>query len=255
MHVVVLSPHRDDAAFSCGLLLNQLLAGGNQVTGVNVFNVSSYAPYLPLGPDDRTQQVSQARQAEDLDFAASLLREAGGVSASLTFVDMGWFDLPLRWDVNDEQALSDVTLPLAEQNSLTNAFRELPRADIVLAPMSLGGHIDHRLVSEAAKRAFASVDLVFYEDLPYACRAQNTDQDLGPLEIHEGAVSSWLPGHRGTRGLKRRFALCYPSQISPEVAEEMETYAAARDGNERYVAGTGALSKLRSALPLRVTQP
>ena len=63
MQVVVLSPHRDDAAFSCGLLLGALLAAGAGVTIVNVCTVSDYAPYLRNDGSDRIRQVTAARAA------------------------------------------------------------------------------------------------------------------------------------------------------------------------------------------------
>lgn len=53
MRVLVLSPHRDDAAFSCGLILHELLSAGHSVSIVNVCTVSRYAPLRLAGQPRR----------------------------------------------------------------------------------------------------------------------------------------------------------------------------------------------------------
>jgi len=53
--------------------------------------------------------------------------------------------------------------------SLVEVFRGLPSAGEVLVPLSVGGHVDHRLVRRAAEICFEE-RLRYYEDFPYAGR-------------------------------------------------------------------------------------
>jgi LmbE family N-acetylglucosaminyl deacetylase len=245
MQVAVLSPHRDDAAFSCGLILSKLIEAEVSVTIVNVFTTSSYAPYLTIGESDRVSQVTLARANEDDTFVDLLYRKAGVAQRCMTLVDLGWEDLPLRWHAKDDQSLAPSMLRPDEVSALSDALRGLAEQYIVLAPLALGGHIDHRLVRAAAQRAFHSSSLVFYEDLPYACRM--TAAECQAARVSDSLLREvWLPNDRTEAGLKRASALCYPSQIAPDVADEVERYAENHDGRERFVASPEAIRKLEA---------
>lgn len=245
MQVLVLSPHRDDAAFSCGYLLYGLLQAGHSLRIVNVFTISSYAPYLAQSEEDRTHQVSKARLEEDLRFVDLLARTTNSSPDSIGLIDLGWMDLPLRWQVDDADTLAAGPLRSHELETLQAALRVLPAADLVLCPRALGGHVDHRLVCRAAQTAFAPASLVFYEDLPYAC---------GPLAKPSSEIRSlqamqeaWLPAEKMAHGLKHEFCVCYPSQIDQATAETMERYGQVH-GGEHFTALPNTLQMLRSAL-------
>jgi hypothetical protein len=49
-------------------------------------------------------------------------------------------------------------------------------------------------------------------------------------------------------GDKLAYALCYPSQIAPEVAREIERYAELHSGREHFVGAPEAMRKLLAAL-------
>ena len=248
MQVAVLSPHRDDAAFSCGLTLSKLLQAGSTLIIVNVCTISRYAPYFTLSSGDITQRVTELRRKEDADFVESLYRRTGADNGQVEFVDLEWQDVPLRWQMEDERALAPTSLPPDEIRQLRDAFRGLPQCDLVLAPMALGGHIDHRLVQQAACEAYSTSSLVFYEDLPYACRMPEAER--GSFELPFDLVPSelWLPEHGSAGGSKLEYALCYPSQIAFHVAAEMESYAADHGGRERFLAGSQAANLLMECL-------
>jgi LmbE family N-acetylglucosaminyl deacetylase len=244
MKVAVLSPHRDDAAFSCGLILSQLIRAEVSVTIVNVFTTSSYAPYLTQGDGDRVSQVTLARAQEDKAFLNLLVHEKNVDPCCITLEDLAWQDLPLRWRTDDDLSLAPSALRPAEVSALSKAFGALSEQDIVLAPLALGGHIDHRLVRAAAQRAFVPSALVFYEDLPYACRMTATERQA--TRASESASETWLPRSSILEGLKRAFALCYPSQVAPEVADEMERFAEEHSRKERIIASSEAIRKLKA---------
>ncbi|SEB51714.1 N-acetylglucosaminyl deacetylase, LmbE family [Terriglobus roseus] len=244
MQVVILSPHRDDAAFSCGLLLARLLQAGHSLCIANVCTISSYAPYLAVGEGDRAQQVTKARREEDVRFADRLVTGANSAS-SVRRIDLDWQDLPLRWQKDDSASLAPSSLRPREVEALEEALRGLPSADIILCPKALGGHLDHRLVCRAAQRVFQASSMVFYEDLPYACgKLAKSSSELGDLD---GFEEVWLGTKNVEPRLKRDLCLSYPSQIDEAAAAAMEHYGQLH-GGERFLALPGTLQRLRSAL-------
>jgi len=135
----------------------------------------------------------------------------------------------------------------SEAHIVSQSFQKLHLADLVLAPLALGGHVDHLLVREAARQAFAAETLLFYEDLPYACwmsaaerAAEDSKNDIRTLEAA-------LLGRAAPSGTKQYYSSCYPSQIAPEVADEMETYAETLGGRERLYGKPEAVRKLQIA--------
>ena len=92
MQIAVVSPHRDDAAFSCGALLWALRRSPATITVVNLFTRSVYAPYLPATAAQEEAMVTAVRRAEDDAFLRRLHQE--GVDAKR--IDLHLFDAPLR---------------------------------------------------------------------------------------------------------------------------------------------------------------
>ena len=230
-HIVVLSPHRDDAAFSTGLLLTRLLRAGTDVHLVNVCTESDYAPYLPeASPPGAAQQatVSAIRRTEDERFLETLHHAAG--AGRCTLHDLPWLDSPLRLNIATNRVLDFADATAAEVNSLAATLQPWRAADAVLAPLGLGNHLDHRLVRDAARQAFASHQLGFYEDLPYACWLQPTDRQAAAAailqQIAPETTAPWTTAHlRIVTPLhpqqKKLYALCYPSQIAADLADSM----------------------------------
>lgn len=249
MRVAVLSPHRDDAAFSCGLVLAALAAAGTGLTIVNVCTVSRYAPYLTQEDGDRTRHVTDARRNEDESYVDLLTRSVGVERDRVSLLDLAWHDVPLRWQTDDHHSLAPCPLLADEIQTLANALRTIPSHDLVFAPLAVGGHVDHRLVRQAAMQAFDSTSLVFYEDLPYGCRLTEADAASLPLPFTP-LCEAWLP-EASSPVSKRAAGLCYPSQIASGVADEMEHYAAEHGGRERYVASEDAMHRLRGTLAMQ----
>lgn len=209
MQVAVLSPHRDDAAFSCGLTLHNLLKAGSSLTIVNICNVSRYAPYFTLGVGDHTQQVTNLRRREDAEFVRRLLQAAASDGGQVEVVDLAWQDVPLRWRIEDHLALAPMSLRAEEIERLRIAHRELPAFDLVFVPMALGGHLDHKLVLQAALQAFLDSSKVFYEDLPYACGMSDSERTPAlKLEIASIDAATGVAETREAQDFKR-FATGY----------------------------------------------
>ncbi len=243
MRVCVLSPHRDDAAFSCGLLLVSLLRQGGELSIVNVCTFSAYAPYLDATDMHRVTQVTSARATEDGMFITNLLSVSGAAFEQINLVDLQWQDAPLRNHYPDEQVL---TSAVNEQDriALSKVFSTLSATDLLLVPAGIGDHVDHLLVRDAATSACSSSKMLFYEDLPYACRHQSFSC---PFPFNE--LEKWLGPPVHVKNAKRDLALQYPSQIAGDVAEELQLYADSLGGRERFYGAPEAVRTMTAAFP------
>ena len=157
----VLSPHLDDAALSCSLLLaanpgswviTAFAAGPSSVRPLTPWDRGSR--YFPEGAD-----VTGVRRGEDIS-ATALVRA--------TAVHLSYWDRQYRNERYGYQGPADDELPGAIAASLAL----LPPPALAAAwviPLGLG-HPDHRLAAEAglilAERETA--DVFVYEELPYA---------------------------------------------------------------------------------------
>ena len=116
MGLKLISPHRDDAAFSCGILLSLCASMNLEVQIVNVFTYSNYAPFADLSSADR---ISELRKSEDVNLQ-------GLVGSCLHFLDLGLLDAPLRLQIRPEQTLKDPidqSIYLKEVDDLEQALR------------------------------------------------------------------------------------------------------------------------------------
>lgn len=157
----VVSPHLDDAALSCSLLL--AANPGSYVTTVFAGGPPSVRPltpwdrrarYFPEGAD-----VVGVRRGEDIS-ASALLRAMP--------IHLMYWDGQYRNESYGYQGLADAELAEAITAELLSRQPQAP-ADYWVVPLGLG-HPDHRLVAEAclmlAEREAG--EFYLYEELPYA---------------------------------------------------------------------------------------
>lgn len=148
-----LGAHSDDLAFSlAGAFRDGRLAGCRPVT---VFSRSAYTPARPAGDAVR---VTALRKAEDERFFAAT------AAAPPLWLDLE--DAPLR----GAGAVFHAPMATDDRAAVRRALARLPAGGTLVVPLSLGGHVDHRLVCGAGcERLRAGThSLIFYEDLPYA---------------------------------------------------------------------------------------
>ena len=240
MTIVVLSPHRDDAAFSLGLSIGAWLEADHRVEVVNCFTRSEYAPHAEfefIHSNDRLPRVSALRLREDQSWQ----KMYGARMPRLT--DLNLKDAPLRLHVAVSQVCG-VAVNLEDK-----AMVKVPKAiaalmpDALVAPLALGAHVDHLTVREAMVRAglalglAAGLPVAFYEDLPYAARpgaaetiaaaAMAISEELQPVFVTEQGAEGAAVAR------KRRLALCYDSQIADEEAEQIAAFCERYGGRER----------------------
>lgn len=174
--IYYLSPHADDVAFSCpGSVISDVAEA--QVTLITVFLSGKTAPI---------------RQAED-ERAAQVL--------GCRYRCLDLFDAPDRPEIVGPFGLFSPYSPahLGVTSEVVARLRTHIKAPALLvAPLAVGAHIDHRIVHEAA-RALAygqGLDLAYFEDLPYALAP-------GALARRLAALETTIPNEPGTSRLPR----------------------------------------------------
>ena len=232
----MLSPHRDDAAFSLGLSIGTWLEAGHRVEVVNCFTRSEYAPHAEfefIHSNDRLPRVTALRLREDQSW-----QKMYGVSKP-GLTDLNLKDAPLRLHVAVDQVCG---LPV---NPNDKAMVKVPKAvaalkpEAVVVPLALGSHVDHVTVREAMRTAGeqAGMAMAFYEDLPYAARPGAAETIGVAAAAVSGELEFGFVTAEGTQetaaARKRRLALCYDSQIGDEEAELMAAFCARYGGRER----------------------
>jgi LmbE family N-acetylglucosaminyl deacetylase len=180
---VYLSPHLDDAVFSCGGLIARQVAEGAAVTVLTICagdpppgEVSPFASQLHARWGEATAPVA-ARRAEDRIAC-------GRLGASV--VHLGVPDAIYRKDRQDAPTYTDEAsifgrLSASDENTVntvTGLILPYRSSDVALyAPLGCGGHVDHRLTRLAAERLDGPI--WYYSDLPYAARGASVPDDLG----------------------------------------------------------------------------
>ncbi len=253
VHTLVLSPHYDDAVFSCGGLIARLTAAGRQVLVATVCaappaaRLSPYAASLhrrwgaSSGAEPASAEAMIAhRRAED----EAALARIGATGAYLDLPDCIYRTDPGGdWLYQGDEAIfgpvASADAPAATR--IAAAMAELPvvRPDTrVLAPLAVGNHVDHQLVRAAAERFATSrgLRLGYYEDMPYAAAE-------GAVAAVLGDEAGWRPRLHslGADHLSAKIAAMaeYASQIGsfwPDeaiMAGEVRSLAYRRSGGRR----------------------
>lgn len=163
MTTLCLSPHLDDAVLSVGATLAEARLAGESVLVLNLFSASK-ENFRPGPLSFRAHALAPERQDEERHAMALL-----GVEHQ----NLGLLDAPFRdrryrayarllgpvpdWEQSDREALERVRA-IAREHGVTR----------ILAPLGIGGHVDHQLTYRVGKALEAEFDLRYYEDMPYA---------------------------------------------------------------------------------------
>lgn len=220
--VHALSPHRDDAVFSLYFTLSEF-ARRSPVSVSNFFTKSSYAP--KAGTSDPAG-VSQIRKRED----RKAIRR---INCSIRIRDCELLDAPLRLNIPVRQVF--YKQPDDQDVQLVANHIHYGTPELTLAPLGLGGHVDHVTVKRAALKVIPRSRLAFYEDLPYAMRS---DDELPAVlreleeELHMHLVPRIIRGNR--RVFEKRAACArYRSQIKLAEADAMAGWSRRYGTGER----------------------
>jgi len=206
---LVLSPHLDDAAFSCGGTMAVLADAGWEVTLATAFTRSIH----PAAGFALACQLDKGLSAE-ADYMA-LRHDEDRIAADILGVaDLRWLDLPEAPHRGYDSAAA-LFGPALETDGvwqelapmLAELVTEL-QPDMVFGPQGLGNHIDHRQMIRAILQAVPKAPLAFYRDTPYALR---NPEAAAVVEV-AGLTASDIDI---SRGLERKVAAscAYASQI------------------------------------------
>jgi LmbE family N-acetylglucosaminyl deacetylase len=227
--LTVLSPHRDDAVFSLYTCLSRWQKAPVRVTVLNFFTQSAYAPRaLPF----TWSSVSALRAREDL-------RALHAIDGRIRIASAGLTDAPLRFGIEASKVCSPETRSYDDSSdlrTLRTVIRAHFAAGVAIAPLGLGNHVDHLLVSKAATQVLPAHRLAFYEDLPYATWTSEADLKRRVSEREQELCVRLKPviiraEHATWR--KRAAGVRYQSQITPSEAAAIARFGAKYGGGER----------------------
>jgi glycosyltransferase involved in cell wall biosynthesis/LmbE family N-acetylglucosaminyl deacetylase len=177
---VFFSPHPDDVVLSCGGSIQLALERGEAVSVITVFagdpqtsNPSAFARHLGRKWGLADVEVTRMRREEDADALSVLgvedkeqwdLPEApyrqapGGMPLYSTYAELK--DRPTREDAAIEDEL---------RRKVENWLHGKSPDAVLYFPLSLGGHVDHRILFHAGVWLRAKgYNVRFYEEWPYA---------------------------------------------------------------------------------------
>lgn len=173
--IAVISPHLDDAVLSCGALLAACAEAGTNASVITVFNGQ---PELPLssGAEEFHKKCGlgadavKCREKED-DLA---MQTVGAVSVRLGIPEalyrrdqFGNHRYPHDKDISAGSVDAEAAVVANVAERLRDEAK-IQDADLVLAPLGLGSHIDHLIAGTALRMLDRKPETVlWYEDVPY----------------------------------------------------------------------------------------
>ncbi len=205
---IFLSPHFDDAVYSCGGTLGTLMRNGYNPLVVTVFagmppadvQLSPYAlqTHREMGFDQTGGSAVTIRRAEDtralevyharglwLDYLDAIYRGSPALYVCRQHVIGGDVRAEDRW----------ISQRLA--HDLLAVHEHLPDT-VWYCPLGVGRHVDHQIVSDCAKQLIETgANVRLYEDFPYIMypgaldeRLREWEMDLSPIVVDISATFS-----------------------------------------------------------------
>lgn len=207
---LALSPHLDDAAFSCGGTLAKLARSGWRVVVATLFTGSVPHP-------DGFALACQLDKGlgPEVDYMA--LRRAEDVAAMLALGAEPPVHIPLpeapHRGYHSAQAL--FASPLAADDigrDIEATVADLLAThvpDLVLAPQAIGGHVDHVQVVRALKGV--SCPILWWRDFPYVVRTATPAEPFATMMA--GKPERSVEADAVERDAKQAACLAYASQV------------------------------------------
>lgn len=232
---LALSPHLDDAAFSCGGTLELLAANGWRVVMATIFTASV--------PDPRGFALAcqlDKGLGPEIDYMALRRAEDGQAARHLGLappVHLPFREAPHRGYGSAPELFA---APRAEDGiaaELAPALADLiaeTAPDLLLAPQAIGGHVDHVRMVEALRGLGLGLPVLWWRDFPYTVRTVEPKQPLAALfaDLPEVAFAFDSEGEAA----KLRACAAYASQIGFQFGGPagLEARLAQEEGRERF---------------------
>jgi LmbE family N-acetylglucosaminyl deacetylase len=220
MRYIYLSPHLDDAALSAGGLIHDFTQTGNTAEIWNIFcgfppegELSPFAQELHLEwGTSSAEETIHIRRAEDEKAAAI-------IGAKTIFFD--FLDCIYRRSLEGDWLYADVYLPPHEADAdlpihiAESIYVHLARDDVLICQLSVGSHVDHVIVRQAAE--LLERPLLYSTDIPYLFKFPDefAPKSVGMKEklysVSEAGLRSWQDA-----------SAAYMSQISTLFGSEQD---------------------------------
>ncbi|MFZ1753773.1 MAG: PIG-L family deacetylase [Caldilineaceae bacterium] len=214
-HTIVLAAHLDDGILSCGGQIYQRTQAGESVLVATVMAGDSQT-----GASDYAQSL---RDRWQLDDSAEAQRRAEDAAACTRLgadflhwpipdcIYRGGADGTMYYQSDDEifGPVHPGEAGLVEE--VVVLLRGLPDATQILAPLTVGNHVDHIFVRQAAEQVFGE-RLAYYEDYPYAQKEGSLEEVLARTGQNWQATVHHLP--EASLQAKIQAILAYRSQFS-----------------------------------------
>ncbi|AOS61995.1 PIG-L deacetylase family protein [Actinoalloteichus hymeniacidonis] len=229
--ILLLSPHPDDIAWSLGGLTARLRAVDAELRVITFFGRSRYAPGHPTHGTVDAVPVRAAEEDAWATLVGTRIRRADLPDASLRGFD----------DDTEMGAVPEDDIVARIAGLLDTAIEEF-RPDLLLAPLAIGGHVDHAAVRRAvqpweARESGERPEVLWYEDLPYAAQA---------VAVHTGhplvvdIAAHWQAKELGVR--------CFPSQQPEEVLPVLRRHAAEVAGERIWASDPTTIKRLATLI-------
>jgi LmbE family N-acetylglucosaminyl deacetylase len=167
---IYLSPHLDDVVLSCGGQIAARCGRGESVLVVTLAAGDA--------PGELTPLAGELHAAWGLDASCALRRDEDRLAVARLGADVRHEELPdavyRRHPRTGEPLYPSLTAVFGTvhpddpaEAAWMKALRALPPAGELVAPLAVGGHVDHQLARRAAAAVFGPA-VWHYEDFPYA---------------------------------------------------------------------------------------
>jgi LmbE family N-acetylglucosaminyl deacetylase len=242
MRWIYISPHFDDAVLSCGGLIYEQSRQGIQV---EIWTVCAGDP--PPGPlSEMAQGIHTVWGTGTAEETVALRREEDAAAAAIVGAEICHFGIPdciyrrspegnLLY-IDDVFALLD---PLEAELSAEIAAalaEELRPDDVLVCPLTVGGHTDHKLTRAAVEQLQRPVR--YYADIPYLLdHPEALEPLLGGLSdesfpVSEKGLAAWLDG---VAAYKSQMVMLF--ETDEKMREEIRAYCLDRRGVRLWHAG------------------
>lgn len=226
--VLLLSPHCDDIPLSLGASLLRK-SWGEAVHVLVVFSRSAYTRFA--GWENSIPETSALRQAEEKRAAELAGYTVEFLPFGEPYVRPGYREIG---DVFDRQrdTAADAVWP-----EVRTALLDLLRnwRGVVISPLALGGHIDHRIVRSVFEEATGELDGIapaFYEDLPYAAQYSSLDIFKSVPAAVRGQALAPVPAPGAPLEDKLELLTVYNSQMTDGMIHNVRAHWMCRGGSE-----------------------
>ena len=210
---LALSPHLDDAVFSCGGTLHRLAQRGWRVVVATMFTQSVADP-TGFALDCQLDKGLAA----DVDYMELRRREdetALSILASAPPRHLPFREAPHRGYGSAQELFGPLSTADDVAPRLVAAIQALiaeERPDLVLAPQAIGGHVDHVQTVDAIHNAdVCKAPILWWRDFPYIVRSADPPEPFRDRFVD--LPTSAIEFDSADEAIKMKACAAYRSQI------------------------------------------